>query len=277
MPSAQNPADLASRGSDTQVLINSKLWWNGPLWLQSSVESWPPSLNQSEITHEEKRNKTLISQVSTQVQDEHIISTLISHCSTWVKLLRVLAMVRRFLTPKRLWSQDHEWLTASELQKSVVCVVKYVQSVAFAFEIQALALGKNVAKNSSIASLNPSLDDLGLLRMQGRVQDHRNPVIIPNGDIARLLVEQIHKNNLHSGIKLTLYLLRCSYWVLNARSIVKRVIHSCISCVRFKARTSTQTNGRSATLPNSTQSSLCPYRTGLRWALFCTSEHGSGK
>ena len=96
----------------------------------------------------------------------------------------MLAVVRRFLTPKRLWSQDHEWLTASELQKSVACVVKYVQSIAFALEIQALALGKTVAKNSSIASLNPFLDDLGLLRMQGRVQDHRNPVIIPNGDIA---------------------------------------------------------------------------------------------
>jgi hypothetical protein len=37
--SKENPADLVSRGIDTNILRTSSLWWNGPNWLQKEDAS----------------------------------------------------------------------------------------------------------------------------------------------------------------------------------------------------------------------------------------------
>ena len=39
--SAENPADMASRGVQTEELQRNNLWWYGPEWLLSSCDNWP--------------------------------------------------------------------------------------------------------------------------------------------------------------------------------------------------------------------------------------------
>ncbi|XP_045449986.1 uncharacterized protein LOC123658673 [Melitaea cinxia] len=41
VPSADNPADAASRGLLPAALVKSDLWYHGPVWLQQSSDSWP--------------------------------------------------------------------------------------------------------------------------------------------------------------------------------------------------------------------------------------------
>ena len=41
VPTKQNPADIASRGTTATQLIENKLWWNGPEFLVMSNEHWP--------------------------------------------------------------------------------------------------------------------------------------------------------------------------------------------------------------------------------------------
>ena len=41
VPTASNPADLASRGMGPNELTESRLWWQGPKWLVLSPEGWP--------------------------------------------------------------------------------------------------------------------------------------------------------------------------------------------------------------------------------------------
>ena len=38
---AQNPADLATRGVSAEALIDNQLWWNGPSWLSDEETKWP--------------------------------------------------------------------------------------------------------------------------------------------------------------------------------------------------------------------------------------------
>ncbi|XP_075170108.1 uncharacterized protein LOC142242414 [Haematobia irritans] len=45
VPTAQNPADILSRGSSPEELVNCELWKNGPAFLNKSVEHWPKITN----------------------------------------------------------------------------------------------------------------------------------------------------------------------------------------------------------------------------------------
>jgi hypothetical protein len=41
VPSSDNPADVASRGTKPELLRDSPLWWQGPPWLSQSEGCWP--------------------------------------------------------------------------------------------------------------------------------------------------------------------------------------------------------------------------------------------
>lgn len=41
VPSAQNSADVATRGIKSEDFANYKIWWDGPSWLSLFSESWP--------------------------------------------------------------------------------------------------------------------------------------------------------------------------------------------------------------------------------------------
>jgi hypothetical protein len=41
VPTADNPADLISRGVSAEALVANSFWWNGPEWLGKSSEFWP--------------------------------------------------------------------------------------------------------------------------------------------------------------------------------------------------------------------------------------------
>ena len=40
IPTNENPADVATRGTSTKKLIDNRLWWHGPVWLKCDEESW---------------------------------------------------------------------------------------------------------------------------------------------------------------------------------------------------------------------------------------------
>jgi hypothetical protein len=49
----QNPADLGTRGVNTQDLQNSSLWWHGPAWLVKSEKEWELSTTIASYLHTE--------------------------------------------------------------------------------------------------------------------------------------------------------------------------------------------------------------------------------
>ena len=48
--SADNPADVISRGIEPSKLASHKLWWKGPVWLSDSVEPWSKAHDQLNFT-----------------------------------------------------------------------------------------------------------------------------------------------------------------------------------------------------------------------------------
>ena len=91
--SKENPADLVSRGVDTDVLRTSRLWWNGPNWLQHDDTYWPRCEEITEISTERKQVKpTRVISLLTQQSEEEVFTKF----SSWNKLQQVIAYCLRF-------------------------------------------------------------------------------------------------------------------------------------------------------------------------------------
>jgi hypothetical protein len=89
---------------------------------------------------------------------------------------------------------------------------------------------------SSIKELNLYLDKDKLIRVKGRVIKN-SPILLPcESHLTKLIIEKIHYNNYHPGVAITLSELRKDYWILKARPTIKRILKTCVTCNRHKAR-----------------------------------------
>lgn len=238
----ENPADLLSRGSPPDQLIDCNLWWQGPTWLLQHHNDWLQSTyNLKGVEIPEKRNIAIISNVVQQKID------LFDKFSSLSKLQRVVSFVRRFIhnalcrvqkTPQHTLTGP---LSTNELYHATRVLLKSAQGDAFAAELKHFTKGKPIQPESCLRNLNLFLDSEGIIRVGGRLRNSNNqfnekhPIILPkNHQITRLLIEYVHRTELHAGAQATLAKIRTKYWPLGGRSIVRHVIRKCIKC--FKAK-----------------------------------------
>ena len=85
------------------------------------------------------------------------------------------------------------------------------------------------------------LDDQHILRCKGRInnatipESSKNPVLLPSKHhFSDLIIQDVHKKIMHSGIRQTLVTLRERFWVLRGREAVKRNFRKCIICQRHE-------------------------------------------
>ena len=97
--------------------------------------------------------------------------------------------------------------------------------------------------SSRLGSLRPVLED-GVLRVGGRLQkavvlswDEKHPMILPkHHHVSQLIVRHYHEFAAHSGREQTLCELQRMFWFIGGRSLVKKIIRSCIKCRRMNAK-----------------------------------------
>ncbi|XP_043504903.1 uncharacterized protein LOC122525925 [Polistes fuscatus] len=219
--SEHNPADLISRGVTPAELRESKLWKSGPVWLIQPESNWPHSrLEPIEIP--EKKRIVTHARVATPFE-------LFRRYSSFVKLKRIIAYCVRFarnsrnLKEKRIMGE----LTVDELKGAEIIAIRLIQEEAF----------------PEIIKLIKS-DNLGILRVGGRLArsnlpyEQRHPALLPKDHtITNAIIREKHHQIGHGGTQATLNALRESFWPINGRSSVKRVIYKCITCRRLKPAT----------------------------------------
>lgn len=175
--------------------------------------------------------------------------------STWPKLIRVTAYIIRFVNRCRKLNQvsnDSETrgqaLSAIECRDARQFWIRTIQSEVFHAECKAIANHQALLSKSPLHMLQPFLDDEKIIRIGGRLRHFtlsfatKHPILAPH-PIAKLIIRHAHVRSLHAGVQLTLATVRQEYWILKARTLVKQIIHQCVTCVRERAETPTQLMG----------------------------------
>ena len=100
VPTADNPADLASRGATVDDLLQCSLWWQGPVWLQRDSSHWPKLDIQEKDVPEREQYKTVTSEYNTKiVLAAQKTSTIldITRFDSLDRLIRVTSYVMKFI------------------------------------------------------------------------------------------------------------------------------------------------------------------------------------
>lgn len=243
--SADNPADLLSRGLTSHDLGNSKLWWHGPNFLHV------PNLNLEKMSRKnslpieipEQRKTVMI------IQDNSLDfwQDSFSRFSSFSRLKRVFTFCKRFIyNLKNKNEKVTGSLSVAELQAAENLLVEKIQKMSFSKEISEIN-SKKIVSNKNILHLSPFLDKSGLLRVGGRLSksdlpfNQKFPILLPSKNrIVSLMLKLEHNRLGHAGAQNVLSNFRLRYWPLGGLKEIKKIIRNCHTCFRFKAITSQQ-------------------------------------
>ena len=221
VPTADNPADLGSRGGS---VVNAEKWHKGPTWL-SDPSQWPPDKT-LEASAESKAEAKITREIFATAMPVHdSLDQLLDKYELW-KVLRVGAWMRRFIQNSKLAAGNRESgpLTTAETEAQIKWWIKRAQRDA----------RNNAHFEEDQLHLNLQLNDQRVLECRGRLEGEY-PIYLPDDHpFTRKLVHQAHLTTLHGGVGLTMAKVRTLYWVPRLRRLVKKVRGSCWGCKRFR-------------------------------------------
>ncbi|CAK1581456.1 unnamed protein product [Parnassius mnemosyne] len=228
-----NPADHCSRGLSGSQLATCCTWWSGPNWLANDSSTWPVKCKwESQDSVPELRSTAHVSQTDTSSAELDFISGLLDRYSTLSRVQRVLAWCLRAVAAFKRNSKTKNFLSVSELEQSIVYMVRHEQKLHLTDEVKA---------TKSVKKLSPFIDDAGLLRVGGRLK-HANlpatikhPVLLPKASrLSLLIIDHFHVNYLHCGPRTLQSIIQRRYWILGIRNLIRSRLSKCIACFKVK-------------------------------------------
>ena len=257
VPTHSNPADRATRGSLPDVRDCLDLWLKGPTHLlqHSTQEDSIPDFNLIAPDDDpDVRPEVVVKKSDVSISLTPLLERF-EKFSTWKSLTSALSTLRHVAAAhgksQNVPNTCHGWHQCEEAGKlefkraTEEFLIRHIQHQAFPRECAALGSGKDIPRDSSILSLSPYLDDMGLLRVGGRLNNLReslgissvNPVIVPKGHVALLLARFFHEKTSHQGRGLTEGMIRSNgYWIVGAKRLIMRVIYDCVMCRKLRRK-----------------------------------------
>ncbi|XP_063052707.1 uncharacterized protein LOC134447256 [Engraulis encrasicolus] len=257
---AQNPADLASRGAHIEEITASN-WLCGPKCLWEKDVLVPPKLSTDLLVGDPEVKAIQV--FATEVSKTSDILSRLERFSSWTKLIKVIARIKRLGSKET--SPHGNCVSVEERKRAAEIVIEMTQQQAFAQEIKTLQESCNacVPSSSPLFCLDPLLD-AGLLRVGGRLKESdlslelKHPIILPkDSHITELIIAHHHAQIHHQGRNQTLLELRSNgFWIQGGSKTVSNFIHRCVKCRRLRRPVEEQ---RMADLPKERCQASAPF------------------
>ncbi|XP_044249366.2 uncharacterized protein [Drosophila takahashii] len=224
VPGESNPADIVSRGAATTELAAS-MWFTGPQFLTQPSSQWPTTPQIIDIDPTIVKAEQRRSTFTTAVISNHVLQQL-THISSYTRCIRTIAYVFRFANLSRGVKIVNPSLTSEELRRALFSIVYNIQQQSLLEDFHSLQKAKPLT--SHLKYLTPFLDSSSghaLIRVGGRLQNadipksERHPLLLPSKSHFAWI------------------------YIINARDLARRVVRSCIACVRFRPKLENQLMG----------------------------------
>lgn len=197
---------------------------------------WIPEKHTNFETHEEEKASKIAALCSQLEESEY------PNVSNIWKMKRVIAYCLLFASNCKTKRRNGRF-TAHDLEGAEVAIVRWVQQREYEQEVLALTRGHEIPKRSHILRLSPILDERGLLRVGGRLENADVPynakhqIILPAKNIvAKMIILEIHLRCAHGGPRLTEAVLRQKYWMPRSQNEIKAIIRNCVTCFKHNPR-----------------------------------------
>jgi len=246
VPTAENVADDGTRDIKPAELNPRSRWLRGPMFLRLPENEWP----------KEKSSKAdSVPVFNLELKKEFVALTTpptsdalpdVRRFSSWNRLIRATAYVKKFADMCRKTSSlrnvDPD-LSVSDLEDAEQRWIITSQMDSFAAEVNLLTTKKPIYTKSRLLSLNPYIDDSGLVRVRGRLEKSdltlqtKRPIILdPKHPYTVLLIKRYHEMSSHCGQETVLNELRQKYWILDSRAAVRTAWNNCNLCKLRRAK-----------------------------------------
>jgi hypothetical protein len=246
VPSAENPADDASRGVDPEALRLER-WLEGPDFLKQTPDRWPRLLHLEELSPdntEVKREKPVVFTASIATE-ESPLDKLIEGFSNWTRLLRAIACFLVLADIERGRAPLIRAVLPEHMKRAEEALIAHLQGRRYGKELKALRQNQRTATSSPLYRLGPRLKGR-LIVVGGRLsrapiaQAARSPVVVPPHEATRALIRYVHERTGHSGREYVLAELQQQYYIPGARSIVRKILNDCVVCRKRAAKPCSQ-------------------------------------
>ena len=155
--------------------------------------------------------------LSKEEEKNPIVDQLLNKYASYQKLLRITAIVRRFIGNCKKKKKRKGPPTTEETHAAEKYWIHQAQ-----------------ASQDVKADVALKKDEDRISRCVGRVKDY-NPIFLPRScKLAFLIVKQLHEQTTHGVVSITLCRMREKFWVPKLRGLTKKVIRDCTVCKRYR-------------------------------------------
>ncbi|XP_062557202.1 uncharacterized protein LOC134222066 [Armigeres subalbatus] len=237
VPSRENVADDATKWNTGPSFDSNCRWYQGPSFLQDPENQWPAEGSGDLADRDTNLEEVRIVAVHRTV--EELVE--VQRFSNWNRLLRAMAYVHRAVAVWKNSPGERRSLNVPSqgaFAKAEVSLWRLAQAQVYKEEFHMLSEKRSIPKGSSLRTLLPFVDEYGVIRVGGRIDNAPNipyetkhPVVLPrNHRITYLVVLSFHQRFLHANSETVCNELRQQFYISKMRAVVRSVCRSCQYC-----------------------------------------------